>query len=98
MDSGHHVRSQGGFNKFSALFGYAKLWPEQGLSCSRAEGHNHLRLDHLKLGLEPGTASRNFLKPCIGTVSRYGRAPCIMSDARTTLCPASKKLIRSAPS
>src|SRR5882724_10739515 len=61
MDGGHHVRSQRGFNELSTLFSDAKFWPEQGLCCSGAEGHNHLRLDHFNLGLEPGTASRNFL-------------------------------------
>src|SRR6266850_8065388 len=61
MDSSHYVGGKSGFNKLSALFGYAKFWTEQGLSRSGAEGHNHLRLYERDLGLEPGTASRNFL-------------------------------------
>jgi hypothetical protein len=62
MDSGHHVRSKSGFKKFSALFRYAKFWAEQGLSGGGAEHDDYLRLDERDLSLEPGTASRNFLR------------------------------------
>src|SRR5882672_1958803 len=61
MDGGHYVRSKSGFDEFSALFGYAKCWTEQRLGRSGAESHNHLWLDQRDFGLEPGTASSNFL-------------------------------------
>ena len=62
MDGGHHVRSKRGFNELSALFRYAKFWAEQGLSGGGPERHDHLRLDELDFSLEPGTASKNFLR------------------------------------
>src|SRR5688572_31902561 len=61
MDRSHYVGSKSGFNKFPPLFGNAKFWAEQGLSRCGAECHDYLRLNHRNLGLEPGTASRNFL-------------------------------------
>src|SRR5713101_317478 len=61
MNSSHYVGGKIGFNKLPALFCYSKLWAEHGLSCGCAEGHNHLRFDNRDLGLEPGTASGNFL-------------------------------------
>src|SRR6266498_3008750 len=61
MNGGHYVGSKSGFYKLSTLFGYAKFWAEQCLSCGGAENHNYLWLNKCDLGLEPGTASRNFL-------------------------------------
>src|SRR6266508_2113898 len=61
MNGGHYERSKSGFYKFSTLFGYAKFWAEQCLSCSGAEDYNYLWFNKRDLGFEPRTASRNFL-------------------------------------
>ena len=39
----------------------AKLWTEQCLGGSGAQGHDYFWFDDGNLRLEPGTASRNFL-------------------------------------
>lgn len=56
MNGSHHVRGEGGFEKFAALFGDAKLWAEQRLGRSRTERHDHVRFDNRELGFEPGAA------------------------------------------
>src|SRR6266436_257763 len=60
MHSGHYVGSEGGFDKFAALFGDAKFWAEQGLRCRGAKSDNYFWFDYSDFSLEPGTTSRDF--------------------------------------
>src|ERR1041385_5778919 len=60
MDSSHDVRRKRRRNKFTALFGNSKLWPEQGLGGGRTEGNDDVRFDERDLGVEPGTAGSYF--------------------------------------
>src|SRR2546421_240052 len=60
MHSGHYVGSEGGFDKFAALFGDAKFGTEQCLRRRGAKGDNYFWFDYSDFSLEPGTTSRNF--------------------------------------
>src|SRR6266498_5414785 len=94
MNSCHNVWSKCGFEKLPTLLCHSKLWPQQSLSCGRAESNDYLGLYQSNLCLKPRPASGDLLR--VGLFMNPALSPWFPFEMFDNICDISLGAINTS--